>query len=357
MKRGVLVCSAKGARKNIGDYMQSIAARQFAGPDAVNVERECLWQYEGGPTKLVMNGWFMHYPERFPPSDDILPLFVSFHLYPKKADAFFTERTLAYLRRFEPIGCRSTDAVQLLERYGVKGEYTSCLTLTLGRSYHHVETCGAPMFVDPYFKRLKRGTGFCRVAIKMLRIVPYALRHLAVIAKLAAKFQVFHSWTGIRFPPVRWYYAAEFHRVYAPAFGDDVLCKAEYVTHSVRSRDCPSEDAMFARADELLRRYERAPYVVTSRLHCALPCIAMETPVWVPLHPDFTTGRYGGNEELMNVVRFGTDGCLSISDGKLLGVPPVRTEYRAYSDELARRCERFMETHADAAQDREGDER
>ncbi len=343
MKRGILVCSAKGARKNIGDYMQSIAARQFAGADAVHVEREGMWRYDGGPTKLIMNGWFMHYPERFPPSGDISPLFVSFHLYPKKADAFFTERTVAYLRRFEPIGCRSTDAVQLLGRYGIKGEYTSCLTLTLGRTYHHKDTDDPPVFVDPFFRRFKRGTGLFRACARMLRVVPHALLHFAVVAKLAGKFRVFHSWAGIRIPPVRWYYAAEFHRVYAQAFGDDVLCRAEYVTHSVRSRDCPTEEAMFARADELLRRYERAPYVVTSRLHCALPCIAMETPVWVPLHPDFTTGRYGGNEELMNAVRFGPDGRLSVADGKRLGVPPVRTEYREYSAALSRRCEQFME--------------
>ena len=349
MKRGVLVCSGKGVRKNIGDYVQSIAARQFAGADSVNVEREGLSRYDGGPTKLIMNGWFMHHPDRFPPSDDLLPLFVSFHVYPRRAEAFFTERTVAYLRRFEPVGCRSTDAVALLGRYGIKGEYTSCLTLTLGRTYRHREMDDPPVFVDPFFRRFKCETRFLQAAVQMIRAVPHALRHLRSVAKLAGKFRVFHSWTGIRILPVRWYYAAEFHRVYAPAFGDNVLCRAEYVTHSVPRRDCPTEDAMFAKADALLRRYERAPYVVTSRLHCALPCIAMETPVWVPLHPDFTTGRYGGNEDLMNVVRFGSDGRLCAPGGKLLGVPPVRTEYRAYAAELARRCEQFMEANADAA--------
>ena len=42
MKKGILVSIGGVGLKNIGDYVQSIAARQFAGEDAVFVERERL---------------------------------------------------------------------------------------------------------------------------------------------------------------------------------------------------------------------------------------------------------------------------------------------------------------------------
>lgn len=343
MKNGVLVCAAKGWLKNIGDYVQSIAARQFAGEDAINMERETLNGYAGESVKLVMNGWFMHYPNRFPPADVIKPLFVSFHLYPKRADIFFSEKTLDYIKRYEPIGCRSTDVVSIFENRGVKAEFTSCLTLTLGRTYHHVNSIDAvPIFVDPYFYRFQKDVGLVTMIWKMFIRLPYLLLHFGAVRRIAGKFRKFLCWPGIRFGAVRWFYAAEFHRAYAGAFGDEVLLGAEYITHSVRSDDYPTEETMFAKADELLRRYERASFVVTSRLHCALPCIAMETPVWVPIHHNFTTGRFGGNENMMNIIQFGSDWKLVCPSSGKLGVPPIRMEYRTYAQKLAKRCEEFF---------------
>ena len=55
MRNGVLTCLGVERTKNIGDYMQSLAARQFAGRDAVLVERERIDRCSGGPTRLVMN--------------------------------------------------------------------------------------------------------------------------------------------------------------------------------------------------------------------------------------------------------------------------------------------------------------
>ena len=46
-------------------------------------------------------------------------------------------------------------------------------------------------------------------------------------------------------------------------------------------RDITTEgpDARFAKAETLLELYASAGCVVTTRLHCALPCLAMQTPV------------------------------------------------------------------------------
>lgn len=346
MKKGVLVCFGGSEWKNIGDYVQSLAARQFAGSDAVNMERESLQDYAGGPTKLIMNGWFMHHPTRFPPADDIRPLFVSFHVRPKIENRFFTEATVAYLRAHAPIGCRSTDAVEMMRRHGIEAEFSSCLTLTLGETYRHVESDSPPLFVDPFFLRFATRWWRTSAPLRILLLLPFILRHFRVVRHLASRFRVFRFWPGIRFAAVRWYYASEFLRAYSPVFSEDVLMSAAFATHHVSKRDYPTEAALFSHADELLRRYERAPYVVTSRLHCALPCLAMGTPAWVPYHPDMTTGRFGGNDAFMNTLPFGEDGRLRPLPGGRIrpgDVPPVRTDHRPYADALARRCRTFME--------------
>ncbi|HEY0092602.1 MAG TPA: polysaccharide pyruvyl transferase family protein, partial [Flavobacterium sp.] len=40
-----------------------------------------------------------------------------------------------------------------------------------------------------------------------------------------------------------------------------------------------SHEEKFAMAEDLLNKYARAKLVITSRIHCALPCLAMGTPV------------------------------------------------------------------------------
>lgn len=91
MKRAIMgVHHRQGALKNIGDYIQAIAANQFMRTDAY-IDREELGLYSGEQCKLIMNGWFMHEPEKFPPSDKISPLVVSFHVTPKHEKQILSE--------------------------------------------------------------------------------------------------------------------------------------------------------------------------------------------------------------------------------------------------------------------------
>ena len=349
VKNGVLVCLGETDHKNIGDYIQSVAAAQFAGPDAAHVERETMNAYAGDQIRVVMNAWFMHHPDRFPPSPTIIPLFISFHVRPLIEQQFFTERTTAYLKAHEPIGCRSTDMVDMLARHGIRGEFTSCLTLTLGERFRHVEANVPPIFVDPFFRRFSHRRKWPMLK-RFLRRIPYMLRHPLAVARLAPKFRVFLGRDRPGLFLVQLLYAAEFHRSYSPLFADDVLLNAEYVSHKVLKRDCASEEALFARAESLLARYARAPFVVTSRLHCALPCTGMGTPVWSVLRPAMKTGRYGGNEEFLNILSFGEDDivrapvCPPSADGKFhLGDrPPIKDAHMPYAAALAGRCRAFF---------------
>ena len=104
MKYGLLVCSPAFVYKNIGDYIQSVAQEQFLPTVDEIVEREALnvFMSKGGDKiKVIMNGWFMWHPECFPPSHDLCPLFISFHLTPKIESAFFNEDTINYLKHLK----------------------------------------------------------------------------------------------------------------------------------------------------------------------------------------------------------------------------------------------------------------
>ena len=186
---------------------------------------------------------------------------------------------------------------------------------------------------------------------QMLSRVPFALSHLPMLIRLARRFRpCCRHLPGIWFFPIRWYYLAEFYRIYSTAFSEALLLSAEYLSHGVvRTKDATDETFM-AKADELMRRYEKDPYVVTSRLHCALPCIGIGTPVWVPFCSSMTTGRFGGNADFMNLLSFGSDGrCQPPLGGKITPStppPPVRTEFRPYVESMSRRCREFMEGQA-----------
>lgn len=54
------------------------------------------------------------------------------------------------------------------------------------------------------------------------------------------------------------------------------------------------------RAKTLLAEYAKAALVVTSRLHCALPCLALGTPV-VVLPPPHGAARFSGYQKLLTI--------------------------------------------------------
>ena len=56
----------------------------------------------------------------------------------------------------------------------------------------------------------------------------------------------------------------------------------------------------YEEAEALLRRYATAELVITSRLHCALPCRAMGTPV-IFVHPNYySDSRFDGLRDILD---------------------------------------------------------
>jgi polysaccharide pyruvyl transferase len=212
--------------QNLGDEIQSIAAQRFLPRVDAWLDRERLDEFRAdAPHKIILNGWFLHRPDHWPPSPSLEPLIISFHLTREIVPSVNVKRIppsttvlrgegLDFLRRHEPIGARDLGTLAELQSAGVASYFSGCLTLTL------------PM-TEPNVKR---------------------------------------------------------ERVYAVDVSDAVFdCLSRRCGEPVvRLSHGDSElvgSARFAKAARLLQHYAGARAVVTSRLHCALPCLAFGTPV------------------------------------------------------------------------------
>lgn len=299
-KYGILFYKAKKAKKNIGDYIQSLAAEQYTGRDVVFVEREHLHEYSGEPIKMILNGWFMHIPENWPPSKDILPLLTSIHINPNIGERMLSEKGIEYFKKHGPVGCRDKGTELLLKSKGIPAYFSGCLTLTLGKTYKHNPESRNIRFVDPYYEISRR-------PIATLGYLFTVISQRKTISKISSKLYKSISFKSLL-------KTAAFYRVYSRVFKKEVLENAEYLKHLILESSLGSEESKFEYARILLNKYADSKLVVTSRIHVALPCIGMDTPVIFivsddlhpngkGLHPD-AKGRFDGLIELFNVLEY-----------------------------------------------------
>jgi hypothetical protein len=231
---------------NLGDEIQSLAARQFLPRVDALVDRDFLSEWEAEPDQhfgLILNGWFADRPERWPPPPFVTPLVTSFHVARGESlgrtgltgtDVILDPNVASYLREWGPVGARDLDTVDVLEQAGIPAYFSGCLTLTLRRDEDatHGDDVVIVDLPSSVVDRVRQSTD----------------RDIVV------------------------------------------------TTH----RDVRTEpaEARFDKARELLGRYQRARCVLAGRLHAALPCLAFETPV-VLVESDYEPGRYAGLRELV----------------------------------------------------------
>ncbi len=276
---------------NLGDEIQSIAAQQFLPSTNILVDRDqpnLLPAEATGSYKIILNGWHTHHPENWPPSPALIPLLVSMHLTSEvripemgnrtPAEILLSDVNLEYLRRHAPIGARDHWTIRLLHAKNVEAYFSACMTLTLGSG-----------------SDLERGDYVCAVDLPD-----------PVLKRLEAK---------VRGRMVVTTHADEVQRPFADR------CR---------------------RARRLLSIYARAKCVVTARLHCALPCLALRTPVLFIMSAK-DTYRFTGLKELLHsttpeVFLSGTDNTFDPNN------PPANDEtYRQYRNDLIRTVSRFID--------------
>ena len=363
MKNGLLICSGSDVRKNIGDYIQSIAQEQFIGKDYQYVERESLNTFKSDEkVNLIMNSWFMWHPENFPPSDDINPLFISFHINPSIASKLLTEKSIAYLKKYQPIGCRDTDTMRLLQSNGIDSYFSGCLTLTLGISYKTPQKDGSIYFVDPYYEFCAGGGNFSRFyrLKNYLRALYHSFKTRRVVSKFYNNFSCeFHTKLyKISARLDRFVLASCFYEAYRIHFSDDVFLQAKFISHMVVQSNFKDDDEKMNYARLLINKYARAQLIVTSRIHCALPALSVETPVVFVTSEKLRggsirgAGRFGGLIDLMHVMEWTKCGLKIktpelkriLHNGKINKSTDVgaKTEYRKLSEMMEERVRGFL---------------
>ena len=210
--------------KNIGDDIQTYAAWQLV-ENAVFCDREQLHQYPT-PTKLLCNGWFMKIGANWPPASHIHSLFLSFHISSSCQNDMTRPASIAYFQQHQPIGCRDIHTQQLLEKHKIASYFSGCLTLTL--PHYKGDRNDEILFVDVMRKN-------------------YTSSYRSVIVnKLIPKKYKNH---------------------------------VQHLTHFSNNLKYKSIEQRMNDVENILDRYKKAKVVFTSLIHCALPCIAMGTPV------------------------------------------------------------------------------
>lgn len=126
---------------NLGDYIQSIAVREallsigVREEQIVHVDRDTLASSDGDPVFLVMNGVF--YPRCFPLPPHIIPVWFGFSYCASNIHADETDQqyhqALASLRPAYPVGCRDLATMHALQAAGHEAYLSGCLSATLLR--------------------------------------------------------------------------------------------------------------------------------------------------------------------------------------------------------------------------------
>jgi hypothetical protein len=214
---------------NIGDNIQSLVSKKIL--EKLNYEVNYLNQNDLHKKiekkDFFINGFFCFSDNDkiFPFNENITPYFSNFHLeldYLKdthlKKNFFTNKKNINYFKKYEPIGSRDEDTKKVLEEYGIKAQNNECITFLLE----------------------KRGQEYEDRAKKIILV---DVDEFIPIPKKMKK----HT---------------------------------EYMTHILANKNLLSNQGKLNLSEDILRYYkENAKVVITSRFHCAIPCIAMGIPV------------------------------------------------------------------------------
>lgn len=246
--KGVKYALLTYSTENVGDDIQSIAARRFLPRVDYYIDRDQIGEWENNDknetVKLIANGWYMRDPFKWPPSDKTLdPLLISMYIEPNPVgknkvvprNVFLASQSREYLGKYGPVGARDMSTLRFLQNNGIETYFSGCLTLTLQK--------------DPYIKKQD------------------FILAIDVSDKVYKFMQSKTNRKIIRISP----------------YGDF---------------DMPKNSRLIA-AEYFLMLYQSAHAVVTTRLHATLPCLALETPVLlIKERGKYNRWRYSGLAEL-----------------------------------------------------------
>ncbi len=283
---------------NIGDDIQAYATARFLPRIDYFVDREHIDEFvpdTDEPVAVIMNAWYMWNKWNWPPSRHILPLMIGFHYAdhqlakqtgtPVKYE-FLTGLGGEYLKAYGPVGCRDYFTMEQLQNIGIDAFFTGCVTMTL------------PSMPE----RPDKGTYVCLVDLD---------------PKVEKKMKELLADSGL---------------------------EIRVMTHN-RERDINmSWEERKALVEDYLTTYQNARCVVTKRLHCSLPCLALKTPVYLIKGMDNDI-RFTPYYDLLYFVR--TNDFLAedfVCDYDFRNPPANKPDYLKYREDIIRRCEEFVDS-------------
>ena len=238
MKYGLLV---NEKNQNIGDDIQAYAEARFLPRVDVICDREHLNTFKYGdgtePVALIMGAWFMWRKYNWPPAKQIIPLNVGYHHFNRIKNIFehnspgyglpiFEEQYTGcggqWFKDHGKVGCRDLYTCEVFDRAGIPNYFSGCVTLTLPKQ-KKTEDCGKYI-----------------VLVDLSPEVEEKVRNI-----VGDKYEI------------------------------------RTITHVTENIDGCTWEERKKRVEDYLTIYQNAKYVVTRRLHVALPCLAMEVPVMV----------------------------------------------------------------------------
>lgn len=248
MKYGVLYHKTT---TNIGDDFQSYAAARFLPHIDYLINRETIDEFQSENHEdvvCIMNAWWMWNKWHFPPAEDIIPLFVAFHYSEYGKDRmsnngmeyvkyqFLEGKGKEYMNYHGPIGCRDMATVNSLKEIGIDSYFSGCLTLTLDK-----------FKIDPPLR-------------EYICIVDTSEAVVQCVKEMVRKS------------------------------GKDIDIIESTHFNDYRYVECTWEERV-QEVERRLKIYQNAKCVITRKLHCALPCLALETPVFL-VNADFISTRF-----------------------------------------------------------------
>jgi hypothetical protein len=276
---------------NLGDDIQALAALSHLPVAHHVIDRDDIAGSELPPgTPVVLNGWWTNYPERLSASACTLdPLLTSIHLARTGVlsangttvlQALERPEVLAFLRAHGPVGCRDQATVDVLSERGVAAYFSGCLTLTLERS-------------------------------------------------------------GVSSPAARALLVVDLPRSLAGQVRRSTSLPVEVGTNWISPRSLARERMLAAR--HRLMQIERAEAVVTTRLHVALPSLALGVPVlWV-----VSAGADGRVDSYRSWVPHTTaEGLAEALRDRATGWPANPSCHRSHAIELTRSVQAWVNGHS-----------
>ncbi|MFY7732800.1 MAG: polysaccharide pyruvyl transferase family protein [Bacteroidia bacterium] len=235
-------------RNNLGDVIQGLAAKQFLPNDATPVNREKLSSLTNEPSLLIANGWYQHEFDKFPPPTEVIPFYISVHI--AKSDFIKIKSIREHFIKNAPIGCRDLKTLWLMRGFGIPAYYSSCLTLTFNNSFSFQGNKSEVIWVDNIDHPIP-----LKIEQKLNDLIP-------------------EGFTKISHDPLSRFMKFE-----------------NYVEDNT--------ELTFS----LFKRYEQAKLVLTTKIHCALPCIGMAIPV-ILIHPNPKDPRLSVLSKLITIISY-----------------------------------------------------